>query len=128
MSPTDLQLHLFQAIKTRLPQHLSLVEEVAAALAVSTDSAYRRIRGEKPLSLEEVATLCTKYALSLDSLLHLQSDGFLFRGEFFMPEGFQYKDYIANYERNMKTVSSFQRRKIFFLCKDIPPHHYYGFR
>src|SRR6476661_13796 len=125
---TDLQQQLFQAIKSKQPQHISLVDEVAATLDISTDSAYRRVRGEKSLSLEEVATLCTKYALSLDSLLHLQSDGFLFRGEFFMPEEFRYKNYIANYERNMKNISSFQNRKIFFLCKDIPPHHYFGVR
>jgi hypothetical protein len=85
---TPLQLQLFNTIKAKLPPHLSLADEVAAVLEISTDSAYRRIRGEKPLLLEEVARLCTKYALSLDGLLHLQSDGFLFRGEFFSRSSF----------------------------------------
>jgi hypothetical protein len=88
MSTADLQQQLFTAIKGKLPSHLSLADEVAAVLDISTDSAYRRIRGEKPLLLDEVARLCTKYALSLDSLLHLQSDGFLFRGNFFQVGSF----------------------------------------
>src|SRR5438309_11344472 len=127
MSTTDLQLQLFNVIRNKVP-HLSLADEVADVLDISTDSAYRRIRGEKPLLLEEVAKLCTKYSLSLDSLLHLQSDGFLFRGDFFQAEDFRFENYLANYERNMKYISSFQTRKIFFLCKDIPPHHYFTFR
>src|SRR5215213_3900682 len=99
MPTAELQLQLFNAIKSKLPQHLSLSDEVAAALEISTDSAYRRIRGEKPLLLEEVARLCAKYGLSLDSLLHLQTDGFLFRGDFFQVEDFRFETYLANYER-----------------------------
>jgi hypothetical protein len=123
-----LQLQLFNAIKAKLPPHLSLADEVAAVLEISTDSAYRRIRGEKPLLLEEVARLCTKYALSLDGLLHLQSDGFLFRGEFFQPEQFQFDKYLASYAQQLKHMASFETRKIFFLCKDIPVHHQFHFR
>lgn len=128
MPTPDLQLQLFNAIKTKLPSHLSLADEVAAVLDISTDSAYRRIRGEKPLSLEEVARLCTKYALSLDSLLHLQSDGFLFRGSFFQPEEFRFENYLASYAQNLKNISNFKSRKLFFLCKDIQPQHYFHFR
>ena len=128
MPAAELQLQLFAAIKSKLPSHLSLVDEVAALLNISTDSAYRRIRGEKPLLLEEVATLCMKYGLSLDSLLHLQSDGYVFRGQFFQPEGFQYEKYLANYAQQLKKISQFKNRQLFFLCKDIPPHHYFHFR
>ena len=128
MPTAELQLQLFNVIKAKLPAHISLVDEVAAVLEISTDSAYRRIRGEKPLLLEEVARLCTKYGLSLDSLLHLQTDGFLFRGNFFQPEEFRFENYLTSYAQNLKTISNFQNRKLFFLCKDIQPQHYFHFR
>jgi hypothetical protein len=46
MNAGQLQAQLFQYIKTKISNEVSLVDDVAAALDVSTDSAYRRIRGE----------------------------------------------------------------------------------
>src|SRR5678809_123390 len=63
---------------------------------VSTDSAYRRIRGEKPISLEEIYKICVRYGLSLDNLLNLKSDAFMFKGNFVNPHAFKYDDYLSN--------------------------------
>jgi hypothetical protein len=128
MYPIELQLQLFHAIKKELPPHLSLADEIASLLDISTDSAYRRIRGEKPLLLEEAGKLCTRYRLSLDSLLQQGTDGFHFRGEFFYPEDFQFDKYLASYAQQMIYMSSFKSRKIYFLCKDTPVHHHFHFR
>jgi len=46
------QEFLFQRIKELLPPHAPLVDSVANILHVSSDSAYRRIRGETPLVLD----------------------------------------------------------------------------
>lgn len=53
MNFSELQQQIFQQIKTKLPPEAPLVETIAEVLEVSTDSAYRRIRGEKTMSLEE---------------------------------------------------------------------------
>ena len=51
------QEFLFQRIRELLPVHASLVDTVASILHVSNDSAYRRIRGETPLVLDEAREL-----------------------------------------------------------------------
>jgi hypothetical protein len=56
MAETDLQKELFVLIKHTLPSHISLVDEIADLLDISYDSVYRRIRGEKPISLNELKT------------------------------------------------------------------------
>jgi hypothetical protein len=71
MESTQLQQDFFQHIKSKLPPHLSFVEEIAELLSISTDSAYRRIRGEKPISLEEVQRLCSHFRISLDHVLNI---------------------------------------------------------
>ena len=53
MATITAQDFLFQRIKEMLPQDVSLVDAVSDLLHVSGDSAYRRIRGETPLVLEE---------------------------------------------------------------------------
>jgi hypothetical protein len=46
-----------------------MVDEVADVLGISQDSVYRRMRAEKPLSLEEALVLCQRFKLSIDGLL-----------------------------------------------------------
>ncbi|HVG14927.1 MAG TPA: hypothetical protein VM935_08200 [Chitinophagaceae bacterium] len=128
MLSTDIQLQLFQVIKRGLPPHASMVDDVAKVLEVSIDSAYRRIRGEKPITLEEVYKLCIHYSLSLDTLFNQPSGGFLFKGKFFEPENFRFDEYLKSYAYQMKFISGFDNRKLFILCKDIPVHHHFHFK
>lgn len=123
-----LQTQLFQHIKSKLPATASLVDEISAILQISTDSAYRRIRGEKTISLEEVYRLCQHFRLSLDNLLNLQTDAFLFTGNFVNPESFRFDDYLNSSLQHIKYMASFKERKVFYLAKDIPFFHHFQFR
>jgi hypothetical protein len=55
MSPdSNIQSAFFDRIRKTIPANVSLVDELAEILDVSRDSAYRRMRGETVLSLDEV--------------------------------------------------------------------------
>lgn len=60
---------LLQKVKDIIPSHRSLADELAALLDMSPDSAYRRIRGETKLTLDEAALLCLHYQIPPDSLM-----------------------------------------------------------
>jgi hypothetical protein len=124
----DLQSQLFQHLRNRIPEHVSLVDELATILDVSTDSAYRRIRGEKALSFEEVYKICIRFQLSLDSLLNLTSGAFLFSGSFVRPSVFRFDKYMEGVVQQVKTMSSFKEKQLYSLCKDIPIFHHFHFR
>src|SRR5438270_5060415 len=94
MNSSELQIRIFQYIKGVLPSNVSMVDEVASVLQQSTDSAYRRIRAEKPLSLEELSILCTHFQISLDQLLSLKSDAFLFSGSLMDPTSFRFDQWL----------------------------------
>ena len=94
MNQPGAQQVFFQHIKTSLATHLSLVDEVADLLNISNDSAYRRIRGEKPLSFDEIKTLCAHYRVSLDQLFHLSNDSFLFSGPLTNKDNFGFEMYL----------------------------------
>ena len=51
----SLQKEFLQRVKSRLPENMSFVDELAELFSVSNDSAYRRIRGETALTFEELA-------------------------------------------------------------------------
>lgn len=74
-----IQKHFFESIRQRLPAHLSLVHEIAEILGISYDSAYRRLRGDKSLTIEEMKVLSNKYRISVDSIFGLTNADVLFQ-------------------------------------------------
>lgn len=128
MLTSELQLKIFQHIKTKLPSHVSMADELAKVLDLSTDSAYRRMRGEKPLSVEELYKLCSQFQLSLDQLFNLKSEALVFSGSFIHPASFQFDQYLRSAIQHVKYMSGFKQKKMYYLCKDIPLFHHFHFK
>ncbi|MEP6583476.1 MAG: helix-turn-helix domain-containing protein [Ginsengibacter sp.] len=127
MESSGAQLLFFNHIKGLMPPHISFVDEIAETLEISNDSAYRRIRGEKPISLEEVKKLCIKYKVSLDQLLHLNSDSVVFSGKLAHSQNFNFELYLQDFLRQHEVINSFEKKEVLILSKDVPLHHYYNF-
>ena len=121
MSPADIQQLFFQKIKESMPSHLSFVDDVASLLEISNDSIYRRIRGEKPISLDEVRKLCSHYKVSMDQFLNLQSDAFIFKGQLNDNSENSFENYLDQVTLNFSLFNSFANKHLTILMKDIPP-------
>lgn len=117
----------FQHIKSLLPSHLSLVDEVADVLNISNDSAYRRIRGEKPIAMEEIKKLCIRFKISLDQLLHLNSESVLFTGKLADRSNFNFELYLQDFLQQLQTINSFADKELYYWAKDVPIPYYYQF-
>ena len=117
----------FQHIKSLLPPHLSLVEEIAEILNISNDSAYRRIRGEKPISLEEIKKLCLQFKISLDQFLHLNSESVIFTGKLADRTNFPFELYQQDFLRQVSMINSFEEKELYYWPKDVPIFYYYQF-
>lgn len=120
MESTGIQVAFFQHIKSLLPQHKSLVDEVADLLNISNDSSYRRIRGEKPISLEEIQKLAAHYKISLDQFMHLHSDSFLFSGKLINTSNHNFENWTQSILQQLQFANSFQKKHMTYLAKDIP--------
>jgi len=127
MEPIQLQQVFFHHIKSRMPAHLSLAEEVAEHLNISNDSAYRRIRGEKPLSFEEVQLLCKHFRISLDHLLNIDSSSTVFFGNWVDKESFDFEKYLSDMLLQLQQIAGFDKKEMYYEAKDIPPFHHFQF-
>jgi len=128
MTTGELQQQIFNAIKARTGENLLLADEVAKLLDISVDSAYRRIRGEKTISLDELHTLCSHYKISLDKLMNVQSGAFLFEGSFIDNNTFRFDAYLKSVLHNLAYIRSFKESEFYYLCKESPMFHHYYFR
>lgn len=81
MGNSEIQIQFFQHVKNLLPPYKSLVDEVSDLLEISNDSAYRRIRGEKFIDLEEIKKIGQHFNVSLDQIFNLQTNAIVFHGK-----------------------------------------------
>jgi hypothetical protein len=125
MESASIQVLFFQHLKTSLPAHISMAENVADLLQISIDSAYRRIRGEKPISFDELKTLCTNYNISLDQFVHIQNDSIVFNGKTATSTRFNFEEYLKSVLQNVEYMNSFSKKEMLYLNKDIPIFYYF---
>jgi len=120
MEQHAIQVKFFQYIKSLLPPHLSLVDEVAGLLSISNDSAYRRIRGEKPITLDEMQSLAAKYRISIDQFMHLQNDCYIFSGALLGNEEQAFERWLNSVLQQLHMINSFKHKHLYYLAKDVP--------
>ncbi|MFI5133844.1 MAG: helix-turn-helix domain-containing protein, partial [Chitinophagales bacterium] len=120
MQANELQQQFFNHLKSVLPSHISMVDELTELLNLSYDSVYRRIRGEKPLALNELRQICEHYHVSLDQVLQLQNDTVVFHASTINHPVFSFPDYLKGYLQQLKYLNSFKERQLLYLCKDLP--------
>ena len=122
------QEFLFQRIKELLPPHVSMVDSVADILHVSSDSAYRRIRGETPVVLDEARELCRHFKLSLDQILNVQGNSTLFQNVRISLKDYSYEKYLGDIIKQINYAGSFIHKEIIYLTKDMPLFHNFYFK
>ncbi|HEV8504601.1 MAG TPA: helix-turn-helix transcriptional regulator [Chitinophagaceae bacterium] len=128
MDASEIQQGLFQVIKASIPPNLSATEEIAKVLDVSVDSVYRRMRGEKSISLDELYKLCSYYKISLDQLMNLQTGAFMFRGNFLNNKTFRFEEWLKGIVRDLSYMNGFKDKHFYYLCKDVPVFNHFYFR
>ncbi|RMG17586.1 MAG: XRE family transcriptional regulator [Bacteroidetes bacterium] len=114
-----IQKHLFQHIREQIPTHLSLVDEISDLLHISADSTYRRIRGEKQLTLDELVKLCEHFQLSLDVFLRSPKDSIPFSHVKVDASNFQVDSYLDFAMERASMLSMQQDVEMIIIANDL---------
>lgn len=125
MDIESIQRDLFQRIKSKLAADASVADEVASLLNISTDSAYRRMRAEKPLSFDELHTLSTHFRISLDELMNINAGSFVFQGNLLNNKSYGGEAHFKSMVQVLSYFNSFKQKEFYYLCKDV--HIFYHF-
>ncbi len=125
---SKIQQELFSLIKGNAAPHSSIIDEISRVLNISTERVYRRVRGEKEISLDDLQALCVHYNISVDQVLNLQPNGFLFQGNFIEEGSFSFEKYVDSMVDNLTYFNKFQQKEFYAVLKDIPVFYHYQFR
>ncbi len=121
------QLVLMQRLKEALPSNISLVDELADLLKVSNDSAYRRMRGETQLSIEEIAAICKHFKLSFDAFINSNDNSLVsFKYNRMDADSDAFKAYFKSIKSDLEKIVTFEEKDIIFAAEDIPIFHHFA--
>ena len=124
-----IQKTIFKEITKKLTPHQRLADVVSSVLKKSTDSSYRRIRGETELTLSEAFKLCSYFNISFDSIVKNQRSSVIFR---YNTVDFShlnsYHRYIQEFTETVSAVSNNARGgEIYYTAEDVPLFHFLRF-
>jgi hypothetical protein len=127
MERISAQQRLLGLVQDQIPDKYSLVFELSELLGVSTDSIYRRIRGETLLDINEIQKICLHYNISFDSICGCEQTGMV---SFLYHPVVEISDYLKWTETitsNLKSLVHKKDAQIIYAAIDIPIFHNFNF-
>lgn len=122
-----IQIQFLNRIQDLIPKDTSLVLELSELLNISTDSAYRRMRAETLLSIEEIITLCDRFNISFDAFSKKENNLVTFRYSTIEATPGSFLAYLQSIYDDLRVISGASSAKIIYAGGDIPVFHHYRF-
>jgi hypothetical protein len=122
---TLFQIHFLDKIKNVIPESVSITDELSEILGISTDSVYRRLRGETLLDINEIQILCSRYSISFDSGINNSgSISFNYEG---MGNSKGFENYLKSILNDMLLIESAENKQIIYSAIDVPIFHHFNY-
>ena len=124
---TSYQSAFIQILKNSVPANLHLAEEISRELNISADSAYRRLRGETDLTLNETVKLCMHFNIPLEALNAEMEDVVSFRVNNILGNPDSFVSYLESLARDLAWLQRFDDGLLYYAAEDIPVFYHFFF-
>jgi len=119
------QALFIEKVKAQLPSNIGLADALSDLLNISKDAAYRRIRCETDLTLDEVLMICEYYKITFESLSNPNAVAFHFKQ--LSPDVDSFKQYLEGMLSDLQRIKSFDNASIIYAAEDIPVFHHFPY-
>lgn len=102
----DIQHELLHIIKGKISRTDNIGNVLSEVLSISIDAAYRRNRGETPLTIQEVQKLCSYFDISFDNLASIKENNVLFEYSPLYNYDFSFDSYLDGLVHALRRLSS----------------------
>ncbi|MDF2451832.1 MAG: hypothetical protein K0S26_1336 [Bacteroidota bacterium] len=119
----EMQDVFIKHLKQAVPSNVSLVDEIADLLNISNDSAYRRLRNETVLSLDETYKICKHYRISVDSVFSNKGDSVTCNYIKLTDSAENFENYLSGLLHQLTRLQKADDSKIIYAAEEIPIFH-----
>lgn len=123
-----IQSHFISRLRQAIPPGAGLAEELAEILEISIDSAYRRVRGETELTVNELYLITQKYPISLDDILSRKNNHIPFAYTGISGSGENYEEYLIRLADQLSRIARATHKKIYCVTNEVPLFHLFSSR
>jgi hypothetical protein len=117
---SGIQEQFVQRLRTMLPPGIGLAEEIAGILGVSVDSAYRRLRGETELTIDEIFRITRKYPVSIDQVFGARGEHVTFSYTKLTNSAENFRQYLKRLTGHLRAINQFPNRRIYYVAEEMP--------
>ena len=119
-----IQLKFFEKLKQIVPANISLANEIADVLEISADGAYRRMRSESVLSMDELVKLCRHYKIPPDVIVSSdENSSAIFQFRKMINDEIGFEDYLKNIYNDLQKINAATPKQIIYAASDPPIFH-----
>jgi hypothetical protein len=122
-STFEMQEVFIKHLKQVVPSNVSLVDDIADLLKISNDSAYRRLRNETELSLDETYKICKHYRISVDSVFSNKGDSVTCNYIKLTDSEKNFENYLSSLLGQLQRLEKSNDAKIIYAAEEIPIFH-----
>lgn len=115
----NLQDVLFNQIKNKINPGDSMGQALCDVLSISLDAAYRRLRNETPLTIQETQKLCKVFDISFDSLIELKNGSAIFSYNPLDTYDFSLDSYLEGILIAMNRLNSIKDPKVYLSINNV---------
>jgi len=115
-----IQVKFFENLKLSVPKNVSIANDIAEVLGISQDGAYRRMRGESVLSMDEMVKLCRHYRISSDFHALADDSNATFRFQKMFSDENGVDNYIKNILADLLKIKDSHPKHIVYVAADMP--------
>jgi uncharacterized protein YjfI (DUF2170 family) len=119
----EMQDLFIKHLKNTVPSNVSLVDDIADLLKISNDSAYRRLRNETVLSLDETYKICKHYRISADAIFSKQTNAVTCNYIKLTDSAENFEGYLVSLENQLKLISKAENARIIYAAEEVPIFH-----
>lgn len=115
----EIQTRLFEQIKAKLPADKHLGKVLSEVLDMSSDSAYRRVRGETSLTPEEIKLLCQTFQISFDKVIGAEGTSVNFQYNSVQRSEFTFNAYLKGVNMAFERMYAQQFKRLWMSTLDL---------
>ncbi len=119
----EMQEVFIKHLKQIVPANVSLVDDIADLLKISNDSAYRRLRNETELSLDETYKICKHYKISIDSVFSNKGDSVTCNYIKLTDSSDNFENYLTTLLSQLTRLQKSEDAKVIYAAEEIPIFH-----
>ncbi len=111
---------LIKSLKTKCSKNISFIDEIAIALDINYDAAYRRVNGKTSISLEDAIKLSKYFNISLNNLFNLgEKNVITITKTKEIKNALDLENYFKNLTHDLSILNN-DKSSIFYSAKDLP--------